>query len=921
MGSTVICTLFMRERIFNILNIKVSESKQVFDLLTVQFFIGLANAFMNIVAFTLFIYTFPVTELPIAYLGIALLLVVLNIVYEKIEHKLSPLHLFKVIIGFSILISLVLWLGLSFWNKNVFIFLLLTSATLIYMITGYSFWGLVSLLFNVRESRRVFSVVGAGDIPAKLIGYLFAPLLIPIFGLTNLLWLSLLSLSFGLILFTRTIRKKRWNSVRRKSHEEVVHENNNPEKKDWVSFFFKNKLIFSISLLSVISYNVFVLVDYTFITQVKIRFENIADLATYIATFFALGRFIALIFKLIFTSRVIERLGIISSLFITPITLFFFCLVFFLVGNQSNYNIYIFGVMAMLTEVLRSSMQEPVFFILFQPLKEQLRLKGHMISKGYMLPPSLIIVGLTLFLLHRTGVPITIFLSIKILIVNLILWAFTILFISRTYLKAIHSSIKRNFFSSDEIYIHDDKVFDILLNKIKNGQKREIVYALKLLEKANYPNFDNLLQEQLTNTDVEIKKYVLDELELKGKIDKAALKAILPGEKDTEVKQKIISLLCQSDEEYLKTVAENIGDYEYQIRKTIIISLLNQNEFIYLFKAGNEINKLITSQDAAERELAINIIGELGHIQFTDAVEKLINDDEPSVRRSAVMAACKLKIAKLLPLTLSLSDTSENKYFIIKALLQYGDSLFHDIQSLPPQMLHHHSATFIKIAGKIKGINSINFLLHKLEETSCPAEKIIHALWLKDYEPVSPVEIENLNKLLNKYLTAGLEKTNNYYQVPDFKDEKLMKRSMYNEAKSDLITSLEICAILFRKEEINRVIQLIQIERTDKLFNGMEMLELVLPKKISRTLISLFDFVLDPAYTKKVFVKHDVNTFFNKILFNEQVTYNPWTKAVYMYCSWKNNNLDILKNLEKNNISDEHFIIKETRDYVLSAIK
>ena len=90
----------MKLGVYRILNIKFSESSQVFDLLTVQFLIGLANAIINIVAFTLFIYNFQIHTLPIVYIVIAVVLIVLNMVYEKLEHKISPLQLLKYIIAF-----------------------------------------------------------------------------------------------------------------------------------------------------------------------------------------------------------------------------------------------------------------------------------------------------------------------------------------------------------------------------------------------------------------------------------------------------------------------------------------------------------------------------------------------------------------------------------------------------------------------------------------------------------------------------------------------------------------------------------------------------------------------------------------------------------------------------------------------------
>jgi len=64
---------------------------------------------------------------------------------------------------------------------------------LIYMLVGYAFWGMASILFNVRESKRLFSIVGAGDIPAKMLGYFSVTALVPFIGVNNLLWVSIIS--------------------------------------------------------------------------------------------------------------------------------------------------------------------------------------------------------------------------------------------------------------------------------------------------------------------------------------------------------------------------------------------------------------------------------------------------------------------------------------------------------------------------------------------------------------------------------------------------------------------------------------------------------------------------------------------------------------------------------------------------------
>lgn len=910
----------MKHRLFNTLNIKASESKQVFDLLSVQFFIGLATAFLNITSFSLFIYNFPVTKLPNVYISIAIALILLNFIYEKLEHMLSPMRLLKIIIGFSLLIILFLWLGLTWGNTHDFIFILLVSNTIIYMITGYAFWGLVALLFNVRESRRVFSVVGSGDIPAKFIGYLIAPLLIPLIGLTNLIWLAMLSLVAALVLFNKVINKKSWDSTRKKMSHQHQHNAHSHHKQGLVTFFFENKLIFTISLLSILSYNVFVLIDYTFVSQVKLKFENISDLAIYIAVFFAIGRAIAIVFKLIFTSRLIEKLGIIACLFITPVALALFCILFFVYEGHGNYDVFIFGMMALLTEVLRSTMQEPVFFILFQPLKEQLRLKGHLIAKGYTLPPSLIIVGVSLFFFLRWGVSLSIMFTIKILIVNLLVWAGVIFLIQKAYLSTLHSSIKKGTFSSDDNYVYDQKTIQILLNKVSTGKNAEVIYALDLLKKAEYPGLTELLYQKAADGSGEIKQYALEQLEVSGKPDIAVLQQLLATEKDAAIKQKIVSVICRHDTAYLDSIAQDIASLEYDTRKAVVINLLNQQEFHHLLKAGIEISNLINSTNPEERQLAISIISELKNIQFTRDIGLLINDEHSGVKRSAVIAACKLQVHSLLPQLLKLCDEPEHKYLVIKSLQQYGDQLFRDMEALPQQTIEQYNAEFIKIAANIKGEHSKKFLLTAVTALGQETNKIIHALWVQNYEPLEQSASEQMHALLHRYMEMGINKIHDYHTIPDYSNEKvIVKNSLLNEIKTDLVVSLKICAMLFRKKPINRILELIDIEQHLKIYNAIEMIELELPKKISRQLIQLFDFILDPDDKKSTMALQENNTLFSKIYNSDAFTYNPWTKSILMYSSWKNNKTEDLAIIAQPYEKPGHFIINETRNFVLGT--
>lgn len=908
----------MKQRLYNTLNIKVSESGQVIDLLTVQFYMGLANAFLNIVAFTLFIDDFKISQLPMVYLAVAIVLIILNFLYEKLEHSFSPPFVLKTVIGGAVGLLIMLWIGLSFGYRHQFIFVLLVSNTVIYMVTGYAFWGLVALLFNVRESRRVFSVVGAGDIPSKFIGYLVSPLLIPLIGLPNLVWLAVASLIVSLWLFHKKMKKPGWVQTLKKATHTHYHDvHDTAHKQNIITFFFENRLIFAISLLSILSYNVYVLIDYTFISQVKLRYASVSDLAIYIAVFFALGRLIAAVFKLIFTSRVIDKLGIIACLFVTPVALFLFCMVFFFFEGNSTYNIYIFGLMAMLTEVLRSTMQEPVFFILFQPLKEKLRLKGHLIAKGYTLPPSLIVVGLSLLLFFNFGVTLEIVLTIKIILANLLVWAGVVFLIQKTYLQTLHASIQKGTFSSDDKYVYDRKVIDILVDKVNNGKNAEVIYALNLLTKTSYPGINDLLHQQLKSGSSEVKKFSMDQLEETGNIDVSALKEMLNGEADGEVKEKAIAILCRHDAGFLEMMANDMHNLEFGVRKTVIICLLNQQEFDYLLSAGNEINNLLNSPEPAERKLAISIIGELKHVQFVKDIAQLIDDDDPSVRRDAVVAACKLKLTALLPQILSLADRPAERPLVIKALVQYGDKLFKDIEELPPSLVETHKADLIKISSKIKGEHCKNFLVKVVTEPSEQTSRTIHSLWVQNYEPDAEMK-SKLEGILEKYLRQGMQKIDGYYLVHYHeKDKEMVKHSLVNEIKSDLVLSLKICAMLHYKARINRILELIEMEKQEKLYNAMEMIELELPRKTARELLALFDFVLDPEGHPRKAAQDTKGNVFNHVYFSDSSVYNSWTRSLVMFYSWKNKLEEDIKRIEPVPVMKEEFIVEETRNFIL----
>lgn len=904
----------MKQRLLSILNIKASESNHVFDLLSIQLFIGIAHSFLNIVSFTFFIHHFAVTNIAYAYLIIAGFLLLLNVGYEKLEKKLSPLHLFRTIILLSIVVLVFFRIGLLTMDQNTIIFALLVWGTLFYMMTGYAYWGLVSLLFNVRESRRVFAIVGSGDIPAKLIGYIAAPLLMPVIGIDNLLLLSVLSLGVGFFLVNRLISKKRWEGIQNHASHDHQHAGH---KQSVLTFLLNNKLIFFISLLSLLSYNVFNLIDYTFVTEVKARVQNLTTLATYTSIFFAAGRIITLVLKLVFTSRMIERLGLITCLMITPVMLTLFCL-FFIFNTDDRYVLIEFGLMAMLTEVLRSAMQEPVFFILFQPLSAHNRLKGHIIAKGYMLAPSLLIVGSSLVIAQQVNIDLSINFIIKVLLVNLMIWVAIIFYIRKAYAKTLHHSIAKGVMNSDGVVVYNRDTFAILLERLQSGNVSEKIYALKLLDNGRYPSILQLLKEQVFANDLPVKQYAFERLHQLNALNASLLQKMIREEPNDELREMAAIALCKMNPEDLQHYIDELHDLSPSLRKGLVLLLLQQKGFTEFYAGATAIQQLLQSADPADRELALEIISECSHIDFTSTILRLLEDEDPSVKRSAFVAACKLKKKDILPAILEKLQHREDKYLAIQGLFQYGERLFEDLKLLPPQLTQNCTPELIKIAAKLKGAGVTRFLLSILQDNQAYKDRAVHVLWSRGFHAEMVEDIHLFRRLLQQFIDNGIGKIGYLNTVPHWKNRHLLQRSLETEIWHDLAVALKICVILYTKKEINRIIELTENKEQQKLYNSMEMLEMILPKKIARGLNELFDFLLDPVLKKKHTVPSTEQQFFRAIVVNDRLGFNDWTKAACVYSSWQSHLSALLIELKTVPVAETDTAFSETRSFVLS---
>ncbi|HEY9364585.1 MAG TPA: hypothetical protein VIQ00_15070, partial [Chitinophagaceae bacterium] len=647
-------------------------------LFIVQFFLGIATAFLFTSSLAMFLSTYEINRLPQVFIASAFVILIFNAIYAKFEEKYSSTKLLRIITIFSAVTTLALWIALQYFPSYWLSFFLSVWYMLLYMLVGYAFWGMAAILFNVRESKRLFSILGAGDIPAKMLGYFSVTALVPFVGLNNLLWVSILAFLGVFILIKKYETQGLTANItgdheEQKQFEDVQHFN----PINFIKRNFKNRLISFIAILSFLSFTAFAFIDFTFLSDIKVKFHNEKEVATFIAIFFASGRILAIIIKLLFSSRMIARIGLTNALLTTPVILLLIDIFIIQSGNNFSYHLYFFGVMVLLTEILRSTLLDPVFFILFQPLKVHDRLKGHLIAKGYMMPFALIAAGgfLTWYIFQYGPIPIST--VARILIVFLIVWIFSVFLIKKEYLKTLVTSLKKGYFTGAELFLNDEKIISLLALKTKSNNPVEVIQALNLLERSGYADTHKLHLSFLTSPVFEIKNYVLSRI-IENKIEKALpeIQKELQTNQHPLIQQKLTIAYYLLNKNPVESVEDIHLPVDYGLKKAALTGLIHRDEPTINKIVDTELQKLATSSNDTDKQMTLDIIMETNCTNVQNIISILLNDPAPAIYKKAIEAAAKTKNPSLIS-PVSQIIKKEKTYPVFQKYIQlFGDDLY-----------------------------------------------------------------------------------------------------------------------------------------------------------------------------------------------------------------------------------------------------
>ncbi|HEY7500081.1 MAG TPA: Npt1/Npt2 family nucleotide transporter [Vicinamibacterales bacterium] len=542
-------------------------------------------------------------------------------------------------------------------------------------------WSFANSLFDTRQAKRLFGLVGAGASFGAITGGLLARFLVgPVGGAVNmLLVLAALILSAAAIV---TVANKR---VRRKTFSRGGTRLSQPVRETL-------RQIASSPYLRLMAAMVFLVAVVTQWTAFQLslvaneRYFRDADaLTAFFGTFnFALGS-VSFLIQLLVTGPALRRFGIAVTVLVLPISLGFgTALILLMPGLWSVLFTNAFD------QGFRFSVDKASYELLYLPippaqrvhLKNAIDIVVNRIADGC----GALLLGLAtqgFALVPGLGLGLRGTAAINVVLVGI--WGGVAWRLRSEYVRTIHDSIHRHRLDTERAASTtiERSAAEALRRKLAGGEPGEVRYALGLLEAQQTRTWLPSLRLLLSHPESDIRRRALSLLRAAGDREIGERAANLLKDSDLGVRTE--ALLYLTGEMHVDPLAQiqKLGDFEdFSIRAGMAAFLASPGPTQNIEAARALLEGMVRSsgkEAVRERAEAARLIA-LVPDAFLDLLDSLIRDENETVARAAIASAGAIARDELIEPLMAVLARDALTEDAATALARFGNAIIPDIE-------------------------------------------------------------------------------------------------------------------------------------------------------------------------------------------------------------------------------------------------
>ncbi|MCE7959641.1 MAG: hypothetical protein DYH06_17150, partial [Acidobacteria bacterium ACB2] len=150
-------------RISSVLGIRPGEGTRVAALVVHSLFNGVFCAFFLTAANALFLDRFEISFLPLAYIAAAAVGYVAVLAFSRLEKSAGVAALLVANLAVLLVVSGAFWFLARTTGNDWVVFAMFVFVGPMFGLVALGYWGLAGRLFDLRQGKRLFGLVGAGE--------------------------------------------------------------------------------------------------------------------------------------------------------------------------------------------------------------------------------------------------------------------------------------------------------------------------------------------------------------------------------------------------------------------------------------------------------------------------------------------------------------------------------------------------------------------------------------------------------------------------------------------------------------------------------------------------------------------------------------------------------------------------------------
>jgi len=835
--------------------------------------------------------------LPLMFLAVAIVLTLAVAIYNRLSKNRDLIHTTTVS-------SLVFALSLVFIQNNLkgwVIPFLYVWVEVIILIIITQFWILAADVFNPRQAKRLFSILGAGGALASIIIGSSIKYYVSLFGSENLLFVTIGFLGV-VILMANLIRPYRnINELKNRSTKK-----DEKQQSDKLFTPYIKSLAIIIGLAAIAS----VIIDYQFKMIAVAAFPNQDDLVNFFGKYYAITGIARIIIDLYITSRVLSRFGILIAILILPISLMIGSLGFLLSPILATVFLSKFS-----DQVFKFTLHNASIQLFWIPVKKTIKTKLKPIIEGSIRASLQGLSGVVIFIVVTIfNIPIH-YLSLSIVLIA-IYWINKSFPLKKLYVDALQSAIEKRQLNFEELTldIQDQTMVKTIETALNNADESQQIFALDIIKDIPLTPWKQSLNRLLDKGHVTVKKEILNISFNDDIIDDQRIINLIETDKELDI-DAIAIAGKRGLNNAVTAINKHLEDPEIE-KRIIAAAALNTIDPDSSNIAKKLLIDALQSTDEKLISVAINQLSFDNQILPDDTLIHYLNDSSFVIRNAALLVAETRRAPEFLPVIIhSLADsrsaipartalTAYNEQDVINILIQYAQDsnaqkslvigILRTLKKYPTQQSIDIILSKVNPITPLIQAEAVDTLMHIAREIPLKKEDIF----------ITKGELINTARYAYEIIIA-------LSQIEDSNENKLLRYFLQNEIRK-LIPVIMKLGIMDKPEtQIETYIQYVLNNESDKLPYLLEFFENIFSKEEREIVNSLIDTIsIDEKceIARKHFdqLTTDLNQFLGYYITSSQ----ELKAALTLDYALRSNNQEILNNINWETLP-ENFVIKD----------